>query len=112
MKKKIVCDEEGRIKLVNVLKSGKISEVGQEDVTDDAISACVKHIVSMEEFTKSGAAGYSIPKNDGNGSGWFCFFDSELFELNLKPKKIAEIKTLLPKKSTGMRRGRRKKTEE
>lgn len=83
MAKKIRCDKDGKIYYGTVLKNGSISEKDRIEITDDAISAVMMHLIQMEDFTKCGRAGYTIPSADTDGSVSLVLFATELYDFNI-----------------------------
>ena len=106
--RKLIVEDDGTIKLVNVLKSGAISPNGQEVMTDAVIDAALEHMIVADNFAERRMAGYRIPNTSG-GAGWLCFFDEDFFELKRKEGVKGEpMVEPIPKK----KRGRKKKSEE
>ena len=79
--KRIVCGCFGTIYYAKILKNGLMSDVDRVDVTDDAITAVINHIMSMKEYKENGGfSGYDYNKSDG-GQIEIAVFDKNKYRL-------------------------------
>lgn len=106
MAKEIKCEKDGKIYYGTVLKSGKLSDKDKVEITDDAISAVLMHLISMDDFDQYGYAGYSIPSStDKEKSISLVIFPNDMYELRLKDEFRAKFEIpAVPKKKRGVRR--------
>ena len=75
--KKLVCGSFGTIYYAQILKNGLMSSTNREDVTDDAITAVIDHIMSMPEYkNNNGFSGYDYNKKTG-GQIEICVLDKD-----------------------------------
>lgn len=79
--KKLVCGCFGTIYYAKILKNGLMSDVDRVDVTDDAITAVIDHIMSMKEYKENdGFSGYDYNKLNG-GQIEIAVFDKDKYKL-------------------------------
>lgn len=79
--KKLVCGCFGTIYYAQILKNGLMSHTNRKDVTDDAISAVIEHIMLKPEYKKNdGLSGYDYSKIDG-GIIAIAVFDKDKYKL-------------------------------
>lgn len=75
--KKLVCGSFGTIYYAQLLKDGRMSSTNREEVTDDAITAVIDHIMCMPEYKKNnGFSGYDYKKKNG-GEIEICVLDKD-----------------------------------
>ena len=80
--KKLVCGCFGKIYYAEILKNGLMSDRNRVDVTDDAITAVMDHIMSMEEYKeRDGFSGYEYGKKTGDGSIIIAVYDNTKYKL-------------------------------
>ena len=85
--KRIVCGCFGTIYYAKLLKGGRMSDAGREDVTHDAIVAVADHILQMKEYKENGGfAGYNFTKKDGRKIT-LALYDNDKFEIADKKGK-------------------------
>ena len=79
---RVVCGCFGTIYYAKLLKDGLMSNVGRVDVTEDAITAVMNHLMTMNEYKKNdGFAGYEYGKRDGDGSVVLAVYDKKNYKL-------------------------------
>lgn len=75
--KKLVCGSFGTIYYAQLLKDGRMSSTNREEVTDDAITAVIDHIMTMPEYkNNNGFSGYDYNKKTG-GQIEICVLDKD-----------------------------------
>lgn len=98
-KRKFIVDDDGTVRLVNMLKSGEVSQKDQQVMTDEVIEAMLKHLIASDDFINKRIAGYRIPSADHKSAVWMCVFDEDVYELKVKEKTINEnTPQAIPKK--------------
>lgn len=89
--KKLVCGCFGTIYYAQILKNGMMSGSNREDVTDDALTAVIDHIMSMKEYKdNNGFSGYEYGKKDG-GKITLCVYDNANYAL-VSREKLEKLK--------------------
>ena len=79
--KKVVCGCFGTIYYAQILKNGLMSSDNRIDITDDALSAVLDHIMQMDGYKENdGFCGYDY-KTINNGTVCLAGFDKSKWKL-------------------------------
>lgn len=78
--KQLICTESGNIYYATIRESGLLSSKDRVDLTEDAISAVVDHLTTMDDFASKGLSGYSMHNKNGMEAR-LVLFDTSKFNI-------------------------------